>query len=550
MSSDPKDTIISEPKIPLTPGFAPGMRFDDYELIEKIGKGGMGEVWRAKDIPGKREVAIKFVSREIENAEEEMERVESMFTLVNGLQHKYICPLYAMKHTPGFGRYIVMKYIPGMTLGKFAREVRKTHKTFPLKTLLEILKPVAAALDDAHQSEPPVVHRDIKPGNIMVSGDPKTLEVKNVQIIDFGLAATFRASMSRVSQQDFGNAGTRLYKAPEQWDGKKQDGASDQYALAVTIYELLTGEFPFESDDFKILENLVKTKMPPDIPGQSEAVNAVLQRALAKTRKERFPCCAEFVAALEAAANEPSKESEKKRKTRTAKPKVRKTTIVSEPPKVVPVYEPPRVVPKVTPVYEPPKTVPKTTVVSEPLMAAPKAVVVSESPKPMVVLAGNTPADHEGTGENANVIINIIRGGFIAVVIGAIFFGIIGFKVGYDNEGIGEGFYQAFIAGSFGVIWVGSLVVIGTIAVYIVRETGKDMSGAVFFKAVGGGVLGFIISLLPCMLIISFIFEIINGKPVHGREIIPKAIFIAFIGEILGGILATKKHLKSVQENN
>ena len=297
MSSDSGKTIHSDAIIPPALGFAPGMRLDNYELIEKLGRGGMGEVWRARDIPGNREVAMKFVPKDIENAEEEMERVKAMFGQVHALHHESICPLHGMDHTPGFGTYIVMQYIPGITLGKFAREVRRLHGKFPLKTLLEILQPVAAALDYAHRNN--VVHRDIKPGNIMIVGDPKTLKIEDIQIIDFGLAATFRASMSRVSQQKFSHSGTRPYMAPEQWEGKKQDGASDQYALAVTVYELLTGEFPFDADDVEVLRLCVLNNAPDPIPGQPAALNAAVLRALAKGRNERFPTCGEFIAAME-----------------------------------------------------------------------------------------------------------------------------------------------------------------------------------------------------------------------------------------------------------
>ena len=297
MSHNPDDTFASLPNAAPT-AFAPGVRFDDYELIEKLGQGGMGEIWRAKEIPAAgRDVAIKFVPKDIEKAEEEMERVAEMFRQVHDMQHEHICPLYTMKRTPGFGTYIVMKFIRGVTLTKFAREVRQAHGAFPLTALLEILRPIAAALDYAHKKN--VVHRDIKPGNIMLSGDPKTLEIEDVQLIDFGLAATFRASMSRVSQQKSSTSGTRPYMAPEQWNGKFQDAATDQYSLAVSVYELLAGVFPFDSDDAEALRLCVLNVLPDPIPGQPPEVNAAVLRALSKERKDRFPSCREFIVAME-----------------------------------------------------------------------------------------------------------------------------------------------------------------------------------------------------------------------------------------------------------
>ena len=287
---------------PAVTEFAPGTRFDDYELVERLGRGGMGEVWRALDIPGEREVAIKFVPKEMENAEAEMDRVREMFRQVHGLQHEHICPLYAMKHTPGFGTYIVMKFIRGMTLAKYAREVRQKMGAFPVAALVEILKPIAAALDYAHRKK--VIHRDIKPGNIMVCVEesPETGrpgKITDVQLIDFGLAAAFRASMSRVSQQKLNTSGTRPYMAPEQWRGQFQDAATDQYALGVTVYELLAGILPFDSDDVEALRLCVLSDTPLAIPGQPAEVNAAIQRALAKERKARFASCMDFVSALE-----------------------------------------------------------------------------------------------------------------------------------------------------------------------------------------------------------------------------------------------------------
>ncbi len=299
-------TIISAHGVAAPREFAPGVRFDDYELCEKIGRGGMGEIWRARDLAGMRDVAIKFVPPDIEHAEEEMERVQRMFQQVHGLQHQHICPLYVMKTTPGFGTYIVMKFIPGMTLAKYANKIRREKGGFSLETLLEILKPVADALDYAHSRG--VVHRDIKPGNIMVCVNDAGA-ITDVQLIDFGLAATFRASMSRVSQQKLNTSGTRPYMAPEQWRGAFQDAATDQYALGVTAYELLTGIFPFDSDDVEALRLCVLNDQPEPIPTQPDTVNAALGRALAKERKARFARCADFVAAL-AGAYQPEAPSE------------------------------------------------------------------------------------------------------------------------------------------------------------------------------------------------------------------------------------------------
>ena len=278
----------------LTPGL---ILCNDYELVEPIGKGGMGAIWRAKDLPGNRDVALKFVPRDVQNFESEMDRVEDTFGVIHALQHQNICPLYAMKNSGNkFGFFLVMKFIPGLPLGKFVRLVRKKTGDFTVAQLVTVLRPIASALDYAHTRRPPVIHRDIKPANILVMTDDD-LRVLDVQLIDFGLAATFRASLTRVSQVKLNTSGTRPYMAPEQWDGAYQNAATDQYALGITAYELLSGRFPFESDDFTILEKCVKSSPVPPIETLSNAQNAVLRRALGKTRDERFPTCAAFIEA-------------------------------------------------------------------------------------------------------------------------------------------------------------------------------------------------------------------------------------------------------------
>ena len=159
------------------------------------------------------------------------------------------------------------------------------------------MTPVAEALDSAHEQG--VIHRDIKPTNILVQTDPNDKEaIVDVQLVDFGLAAEIRKSMPRASQLEVGNSGTRPYMAPEQWRGQQQDGATDQYALAVVAYELLTGHLPFDSDDTTILRECVLRETPQKIDGITNTVNDALQRGLAKERKNRFANCRELIKAL------------------------------------------------------------------------------------------------------------------------------------------------------------------------------------------------------------------------------------------------------------
>ena len=236
---------------------------------------------------------------------------------------------------------MVMRYAPGVTLSKWRHQF--TDDVVPLDLALEVARQIASALDYAHGEQ--IVHRDIKPANVMVETLPAeafqpsqvesrksesrksesrksesrksrsansqfepTLVTRHsslvtskirVRILDFGLAAEIRSSMSRVSTETGDTSGTRPYMAPEQWLGRKQDGRTDQYALACVLYELLSGAPPFagvfETGDPAIMERTIATRPPEELEGVPTSVNAALQKALAKDPKERFESCGEFV---------------------------------------------------------------------------------------------------------------------------------------------------------------------------------------------------------------------------------------------------------------
>jgi len=282
-----------EPVVALTPGM---ILSNKYELLEQIGRGGMGVVWKAHDLIADRLVALKFVPNDLKRFATEMERVRASFRRVHALNHQWICPTYGMEDGGDFGYYLVMKYLEGETLDSYVLQKDPKKKALPLDQAIGILSRVAVALDYAHLNK--VIHRDIKPSNIFLT---KVAGKLQIQIIDFGLVDEIKSTLSRVSQIQFDISGTRPYMAPEQWQGKQQSATTDQYALGVVAYELLAGHLPFESRDFQILENAVLNLKPEPIPAISPCANAVLQRALAKVSVERFGSCQEFVAALHGA---------------------------------------------------------------------------------------------------------------------------------------------------------------------------------------------------------------------------------------------------------
>lgn len=269
-------------------GFAPGdMIGGNYRLEAQLGHGGMGIAWKAFDETAQRYVVLKFVPKEILHISEAMNSVRDSFQKVHALQHQHICPLYGLFNDPKCGLFLVMKYVDGITLDVY----RKKHTPISFDDVVRILDKIADALDYAHARK--VIHRDIKPANIMIG------EKDGVQIIDFGLADEIRESLSLSGNSTVRKiSGTRSYMSPEQWEGKRQNAKTDQYALAVTAYEMLAGHVPFSGSDTEILQNCVLHVIPERIKGLPDYINDALGKALSKKPKDRFGSCAAFVGAL------------------------------------------------------------------------------------------------------------------------------------------------------------------------------------------------------------------------------------------------------------
>lgn len=310
----PDDEPVSLPSVRTMRGGDPATlgRIDHYDLLRKLGGGGFGVVYLARDAASGVEVALKTLHPLLKRNAEEMDLLREKFRLVHGLTHPNIAKALVihlvreinvwdaaaraeLRLSPG-DSVMVMDYAPGVTLSKWRRQF--PGGVVPPDLALEVGRQVAAALDYAHSER--IVHRDVKPGNIMVETvDGGRLRAR---LLDFGLAAEIRSSMSRVSTETGDTSGTRPYMPPEQWLGRKQDGRTDQYALACVLYELLSGAPPFagvfETGDPVIMRTAVTTDPPEEIEGCDPAVNAALLKALAKNPKDRFPSCTEFVDAL------------------------------------------------------------------------------------------------------------------------------------------------------------------------------------------------------------------------------------------------------------
>ena len=234
-------------------------------------------------------MAIKCLPPELSRNESEMEGIRENYAIVARLHHSGISGLRQLEKDPKSGEYyLVMDLAKGEDLSKILH--RRHGAPMPLDEALAILQPLASALDYAHAEK--VLHRDVKPENVKVDGN-------RVQLLDFGLAAEVRSSMSRVSLRGHaGSSGTPAYMAPEQWEARRQSAATDQYSLAVMAYQMLSGYLPFDAVDQEMLRSAVLTRAPDEIEGIPAHVNAALQKALAKNPKERFGSCAKFVKAI------------------------------------------------------------------------------------------------------------------------------------------------------------------------------------------------------------------------------------------------------------
>ena len=261
---------------------------EQYELIEQLGRGGQGVVYKAKDIATDRIVAIKIVPDEIIDDAKSLRRLQKEFNLADKLTHQYIVkPLhFESRSSP---RFFVMDYVPGATLADV--QERCENHVFPLTRAVRILKKVAEALDFAHKHG--VVHRDIKPHNILLG------TADEVKVTDFGIGDEIRTSMTRTMSKPF-TSGTVPYMSPEQLKTGKCDERTDIYALAILLYEMLTGAPPYPA--VGLCSQPAGTK-PEPIPELKKNQMAVIYKSLEYDKGKRFKTCGEFVNAFEEATN-------------------------------------------------------------------------------------------------------------------------------------------------------------------------------------------------------------------------------------------------------
>src|ERR1700674_2279236 len=266
----------------------PGRHLGPYEILSSIGAGGMGEVYRARDTRLDRVVAIKVLPTHLADRSELRERFEREARTIAGLNHPHICVLFDIGQQDGID-YLVMEYLEGETLAH-----RLLKGPLPLEQVLQYAIEIADALDKAHRKG--ITHRDLKPGNIMLT---KT----GAKLLDFGLAklrqdvapATPYSELPTVNNAITAEGtilGTLQYMAPEQVEGKEVDARTDIFAFGVVVYEMATGKKAFEGkSQASLMAKILETDPPPMIsltPMTPPALDHVVRRCLAKDPDERW----------------------------------------------------------------------------------------------------------------------------------------------------------------------------------------------------------------------------------------------------------------------
>ena len=273
-----------------------GTRFGAFEVLERVGAGGMGDVYRARDTRLDRTVALKVIRPSELQGRDRVERFKREARAISRLNHPHICALYDIGEQD-HEAFLVMEYVAGETLAQ-----RLERGPLRIEEVLRYGVQIADALDVAHRNG--VVHRDLKPSNVMLARD-------GVKLLDFGLA-----KLREVDAEKLGNAttisldlsedglilGTLPYMAPEQLEGKPVDARADLFALGAVLYEMVTGEPPFRGSSKASLIVAILSEEP--VPSKTRQpltpplLDHTISRCLAKAADDRWQTAADLAAEL------------------------------------------------------------------------------------------------------------------------------------------------------------------------------------------------------------------------------------------------------------
>lgn len=287
-----------------------GREIDGYRIEELLGKGGMARVYRALDLKLKRHVAIKVINPQVRNPQNYQARFDKEARSVASLKHPNIVTVYRYNNINDF-YFMAMDFIDGADLAWMLNDYAGSGDLMDFETVAKIMKQMTSALDYAHRNG--VIHRDVKPSNIMIDREG------NAILTDFGLALI-------ADEGTFGEVfGSPHYMSPEQAiNSATVVPASDLYSLGVVLYEMLTGEIPFNEGSALDIARAHVDSVPPDPmslrPDLPNAFIPVLKKALAKKAKERYATGAELYEAIDKAIKKASyRPTLRERQSRPAK---------------------------------------------------------------------------------------------------------------------------------------------------------------------------------------------------------------------------------------
>jgi predicted Ser/Thr protein kinase len=262
-----------------------------YRIEGYIGRGGMGVVYRAEHVHLGRQVALKLLAPELAENESFRERFVRESRVAARVDHPNVIPIYEAGEADG-NYFIAMRYVDGLDL----REILHSEGPLELRKALVILTQVAGALDAAHAQG--LVHRDVKPGNILAVGGSE-----HYYLTDFGLTKAISSDTAFTATGQF--VGTTDYVAPEQIEGKELDRRTDVYSLGCVFYECLAGTTPFHRESDMAVMWAHMQEPPPRVtdrrPELPAGLDAVIATAMAKSKDDRYPSCSTFAAAARSA---------------------------------------------------------------------------------------------------------------------------------------------------------------------------------------------------------------------------------------------------------
>ena len=277
--------------------FATGSIVGGYQILEVVGQGGMATVYRAHQLSMDRDVALKVLPHHLLRQANSLERFKREANIIARLEHRAIVPVHDYGEHNGLP-YIVIRYMDGGSVAELL-----LHGPLSPQRALHIVEQIAPALDYAHQKG--VLHRDLKPSNILLDANG------DAYIADFGIARILGENAPSLTTS--GVVGTPSYMSPEQAQGHELDGRSDVYALGVVLFEMLTGQRPFEGETPYSVAVKHVTEQPPSAcklnPALPPSVERVLYKALEKDPDRRFQTATELAQALRQALERPQSAS-------------------------------------------------------------------------------------------------------------------------------------------------------------------------------------------------------------------------------------------------